>query len=137
MALGALRGAALTLAEPTSDPRQRLGRRGESIAEEVLRRAGLRILARRYRWRSTEIDLVAADGELIVFAEVKTRGGAGYGWPAEAVTASKRRHLARGALAFLARRGWLDRPCRFDVVEVLVDARGNPRVRHIEDAFRL
>jgi putative endonuclease len=118
-----------------ADPRQLLGRCGERAAAQALRRAGLRIVAERARAGGVELDLVAEDGELLVFVEVKARRGTGYGTPAESVTAGKRRRLVRGALAWLARRGALDRPCRFDVVEVTATAQGL-HVRHIEDAFR-
>jgi len=125
-------------ATAVADARQRLGRDGERWAEQALERAGLRILARRFRVRSGEIDLVAEDDRGgIVFVEVKTRRGTGYGVPAEAVTPAKRRRMGRVALAFLARYGLTERRCRFDVVEVLVGPAGDPCVRHVEDAFRL
>jgi putative endonuclease len=95
------------------------------------------VLARRHRRRIGEIDLVAQDGELLVFIEVKTRRGTGYGAPAEAVTPLKRRRMARVAQEFLWRRGWLARPCRFDVVEVYASGTKVERIRHIVDAFRL
>lgn len=103
----------------------------------MLRAAGMRVLERRFRCRLGEIDLIAERGELLVFVEVKTRRGRGYGRPAEAVTAAKRRRLGRLALAYLQRRSWLSRPSRFDVVEVYSDPDGTRRLRHIEDAFRL
>jgi putative endonuclease len=117
------------------DPRQVLGRRGERTAAEFLERAGLRILERRFRLRRGEIDLIALEADLVVFVEVKTRRGSAYGFPAESVTASKRRKLARAALAFLARRGWHERACRFDVIEI-IEAGQATRIRHIRDAFR-
>ena len=126
----------MILAEPSRDPRQRLGREGERAAEAVLCAAGMRVLERRYRARLGEIDLIAEQGQWLVFVEVKARSGRGYGMPAEAVTAAKRRRMARVALLYLQRRGWLERPCRFDVVEV-VAAAGVLKVRHLVDAFRL
>lgn len=119
------------------DPRQRLAVAGEDEAERALLARGMRVLERRFRRRFGEIDLIAAEGERIVFVEVKSRRGRGYGLPAEAVTPRKRRRLARVALAYLQSRGWLERACRFDVIEVLVDPDGRFRVRHIVDAFRL
>jgi putative endonuclease len=97
----------------------------------------MRILARRYRRRFGEIDLIGAIGDSVVFVEVKTRSGSGFGRPAEAVTPLKRRRLARVALAFLQERGWLTRPSRFDVVEVIVGSDEELTLRHIVDAFRL
>lgn len=117
------------------DPRHALGEAGEAAAERWLVGRGLAIVARGFRCRIGEIDLIARDGPLVVFVEVKTRSGAGYGRPAEAVTAIKRSRLTRTAALFLARNGWGDRPCRFDVVEVEPGGAGW-RVRHIPDAFR-
>ena len=122
---------------PSQDPRQRLGAAGEAEAERALRRVGLTILARRFRCRAGEIDLVALDGRVMVFAEVKTRRGARFGSPAEAVTARKREHMARAARVFLAAVGGDPPPCRFDVVEVLPGEDGVLVARHVRDAFRL
>jgi putative endonuclease len=119
------------------DRRQSLALRGEAAAERSLRRCGMRILARRYRRRFGEIDLIGAIGDSVVFVEVKTRSGSGLGRPAQAVTTLKRRSLARVALAFLQERGWLTRPSRFDVVEVIVGSDEELTLRHIVDAFRL
>ena len=126
----------MTLSEPRGDPRHRLGSLGEEAAARALRKAGLKILERRFRVRAGEIDLIAKLGELIVFVEVKTRRGTDFGYPAEAVTATKRRRLARVALHYLTRHGWLDRPSRFDVVEVIAGGDEVRSVRHFEDAFR-
>jgi len=118
------------------DPRQALGRRGERLAERFLERSGLRVIARRFRLRCGEIDLIALDRDLIVFVEVKTRRGDRYGTPGAAVTPAKQRKMGRVALAFLSGRGWHERPCRFDVVEV-VEGRKTAEICHIRDAFRL
>ncbi len=122
------------LREP--DPRQVLGLRGEAAAEAALRHAGLRILERRFRVRHGEIDLVAEEGGVLVFVEVKTRRTPAHGRPWEAVIPRKQARLVRVALAYLARHGMFDRPCRFDVVEVLSDGGEGSDVRHIRDAFR-
>jgi putative endonuclease len=97
---------------------------------------GLRVIERRFRRRTGEIDLICLDRETVVFVEVKARRGTAAGTPAEAVTARKTERLANTALAFLQERGWLERAARFDVVEVLAPAGCPPRVRHIPDAFR-
>jgi putative endonuclease len=135
----------LILSEPRSepspgtggDPRQELGRLGEQAAAALLCEAGYRVLERRYRKRTGELDLVVERGELVVFVEVKARRDVECGDPAEAVTAVKRRRMARTALAFLAGRDWAHRPCRFDVIEVLAAGGEVSRIRHIEDAFRI
>lgn len=71
-----------------------------------------------------------------MFVEVKSRRRTTAGTPAEAVTARKTARLATTALAFLHERGWLERPARFDVVEVLAPPGRRPEVHHIRDAFR-
>ena len=123
--------------ERGGDPRQRLGRAGEAVAEAHLRRAGMEILERRFRVRCGEIDIVALDGEIIVFVEVKTRAGGRYGGPAAAVTHRKRKRLARVASAYLQSRRCAERPCRFDVVEVVGKRAGSMQINHITDAFRI
>lgn len=118
------------------DPRRRLGEAGEAAAEQWLRRAGLVIVARGFRVRCGEIDLIARDGAVVVFVEVKTRTQSAFGRPSEAVTAVKRGRIARVASVFLARSGWGEKACRFDVVEVVPVGTGW-RVTHLADAFRL
>ena len=113
---------------PREDPRQLLGRRGEDAAAEYLRRAGFEVVARNVRMPVGELDLVALDGDVVVFVEVKARKRGG---GLEAVDARKQARLSRLALAFLARAGWLEREARFDVVAV--DADG--ACTHVANAF--
>lgn len=127
----------MILAEPRpEDRRQVLGKQGELAAERMLREAGFEIVERRFRVAQGEIDLIAWHGDVLVFVEVKTRGGTGYGSPWEAVVPRKQARMARAALVYLARRRMHERRCRFDVVEVLRESSGAMRVRHIPDAFR-
>jgi putative endonuclease len=113
-----------------------LGDAGERAAARHLRRAGLRILARRYRTPLGELDLVAREGECIVFVEVKTRRSCDAGLPFEAVDRRKQAQLTRLALAFLKRHGWLERPARFDVVSIIWPAGArNPEITHYRHAF--
>lgn len=110
-----------------------LGDRGEREAARVLRRQGLRILVRGYRTPCGEIDLIARDGETLVFIEVKTRRR---GQPAEAVTPEKQRRLTLAALRFLKQHRLLDQRCRFDVVAIVwPDQDPTPSVEHIRNAF--
>lgn len=119
-----------------SESGKQLGRQGEELATAYLERAGYRILARNYRTRSGELDLVAEEKETVVFVEVKTRrDGAAVG-PFEAVTAAKRRQLARVAMDYLAREGKGERPTRFDVVAVTL-AGNEPRIELMKNAFAL
>jgi len=107
------------------------GARAEDLCAEVLRRAGLRILARNWRCRAGEIDLVAQEGDTLVFAEVRLRRGAAFGGAAESVTAGKRARIVAAARHYLVGRS--AGPCRFDVL--LLDALAPSRVRWIRDAF--
>jgi len=115
--------------------RRWLGDKGERIAARHLKRQGFRILMRQARNRFGEIDLIAMDGDAIVFVEVKSRRDHKPGSPAEAVDAGKQRRLTRAALAWLKRRGLLGHRTRFDVVAVEWDAAGRPEVRHFRSAF--
>jgi putative endonuclease len=118
----------------SDDARQRLGESGEDLACRELRRRGYAIVDRRYRTRRGEIDIVARDGEVIVFVEVKTRIGDRFGAAAFAVTAWKQRRIAQIAADYLARHGLYDHPCRFDVVAIDM-ASGRLRVEVYQDAF--
>ncbi|HKE84761.1 MAG TPA: YraN family protein [Vicinamibacterales bacterium] len=102
----------------SEDARHTLGKHGEDLACAELIRRGYSILARRYRTRFGEIDIIARDTDVTVFVEVKTRKGDDFGGGAEAVTAWKQRRLTQMAVDFLARHQLHDRPCRFDVVVV-------------------
>jgi putative endonuclease len=111
-----------------------LGRTGERIAERHLRRLGYRILERNFRGAGAEIDLVAMDGETLVFVEVKTRRTAYYGMPQEAVNSYKQRHLRRAGQVYARSRRAEDRPMRFDVVAILEDG-GRRHLELLKDAF--
>ncbi len=118
--------------------RRRVGREAEEAAAELLRRHGYRILDRNVHLRFGELDLVCAQRGVVVFVEVKARFGQARGHPLEAVDPRKQRQLGRLALAYLQRKGLTDRPCRFDVVAVSLDAKGRPvRAELVPDAFRL
>lgn len=78
---------------------------------------------------------MARDGDTLVFVEVKARSSMACGRPAEAVDGRKRGRIARAASLYLARRGGGEAPCRFDVVEVLIEPGFLPRVRVIRNAF--
>jgi putative endonuclease len=95
-----------------------LGKTGEDVACRELERRGYAIIARRYRRRGGELDIVARDGGTLVFVEVKARGGRAFGEAADAVTIGKRRRIVRLALDYVMRHRLTDCPCRFDVVSV-------------------
>ena len=111
-----------------------LGESGEEYACRELRRRGYVILARRYRSRHGEIDIIARDGEVLVFVEVKTRSTESFGSPLEAVTPAKQRKVIRMAADYLGRSRLFTVACRFDVVGVLLSA-GEARIEVVVDAF--
>ena len=98
--------------------RQEFGKSGEDRAADELERRGYAILARRYRTKHGEIDIVARDGETTVFVEVKARTTAEFGTAAEAVTRPKQRRLVSMAADYLARHRLHNVACRFDVVTI-------------------
>jgi putative endonuclease len=122
----------------SSDLPHRFGERAERLACRELRRRGYEIVARRFRTRLGEIDIVAREGPVLVFVEVKARRGAGFGSPLEALTWWKRRRLLAMARQYLASCGGLaDQPCRFDVVGIVLGRGGRPQVELVRDAFRI
>jgi putative endonuclease len=106
------------------------GARAEDLCAQLLEGAGLRVLARNWRCRHGEIDLIAAEGGTLVFAEVRMRSSAGFGGAAESITAAKRRRPLAAARLYLSLRR--EAPARFDVF--LVDG-ATARVQWIRDAF--
>jgi putative endonuclease len=107
------------------------GVRAEDLSAEFLARAGLRIIARNWRCRHGEIDLVAEDGTTLVFAEVRLRKRGLFGGAAESITAAKRARLVAAAGLYAA--GKRERPMRFDVL--LLDSLAPPRIEWIRNAF--
>jgi putative endonuclease len=114
--------------------RQNTGRRGEEIARQYLLDQGYRIEATNYRYRRVEIDIVAKEGECLVFVEVKTRRGLGFGHPSGAVSATKEAKISRAAKAYMYETGH-DWEIRFDIISVLLHQDGSHTLEHIQDAF--
>lgn len=114
-----------------------LGRKGEALAAELLEANGWRILARNFRFRRKEIDLIARRDGIVAFVEVKARAGPAFGHPLEAVTWAKRREIETAARAWVARYGRPADVYRFDTVAVLFGEGEPPRLLHVEDAWRL
>jgi len=111
-----------------------LGRRGERAAEKYLRRSGYRIVARNFRAAGAEIDLVAMDGETLVFVEVKTRRSRDAGAPEEAVDERKQAQIRRAAEMFATRYRAEDVTMRFDIVAVDASSK-RLKVEHLRNAF--
>lgn len=110
--------------------RQRLGARGEDLAAAWYQERGYRVVARNWRCRDGELDLVLAAGATVVFCEVKTRSSAAFGMPVEAVTPPKQARLRRLAARWLRESGTRAGQLRFDVASVI-----GARVEVIEAAF--
>ncbi len=114
----------------------KLGDQGERAAERHLLRQGWIIIERGYSGRSGEIDLIAVDGQTIVFVEVKTRSSYRKGHPAEAVDDSKQRYLTQTAYAYLKKKQLIDCSFRFDVISIVwPDVTQAPKIEHFENAF--
>lgn len=111
-----------------------LGKIGEDLACQELKRRGYAILARRYRRRGGELDIVARDGHTVVFIEVKTREGCEFGAGAESIDALKRRRIADVALDYLVRNRLTESACRFDVISIALSEKG-PTIELYQNAF--
>jgi len=107
------------------------GNLAEALAADWLQARGLRLMERNYSCRLGEIDLVLADGDTLVFAEVRLRRNLDYGGAAASIIAAKRQRILRAARHYLSGRP--ERPCRFDVI--LLDALDPDRIEWIKDAF--
>jgi putative endonuclease len=121
---------------PAGNGKLLLGKQGERVAELYLQKKGYKVVERNYRCSGGELDLIVLDRRVVVFVEVKTRTGDGFGTPLEAVEFRKQRRMIRAAQFFLAEKNLQQRDARFDVVGVSWAGR-EPVVEHIENAFEL
>lgn len=125
-------------AKAQTNTRAALGSAGERLAAGWLEARGFRVLARNWRCAYGELDIIAEERDDLVFVEVKTRRGAVFGTPEEAITASKRAHLIAAAQCYLAEVQRETQPYRIDVVAVQLDERGRlAAVRHYRSAVGL
>ncbi len=108
-----------------------VGRKGEDVAADYLRKHKYQIIDRNYNCHFGEIDIVAWDGKSVIFAEVKARKDDKFGLPREAVNVHKQQTIVRCAQYWLYRKKQTGVPVRFDVIEILGD-----QINHIKDAFR-
>jgi putative endonuclease len=114
--------------------KQRLGKKGEALAEEYLRRKGFKILKRNYRYGHKEIDIIAREDDTIVFIEVKAGRSKDFGAPQERVNLKKQRNLTETAFHFIQQEKVTGCDFRFDVLAI--DYRGGKEeVDHIRNAF--
>jgi putative endonuclease len=116
-------------------PEAALGKRGEDYAHRYLRRAGFTILARNYRpgGGEAEVDIIARDGEIVVFVEVKSRSSAEFGAPDRAIDTAKRRNITRAARSYATKAGVPWNQVRFDTVSIVFTE--PPSIVHHQDAF--
>ncbi len=112
----------------------RLGRYCEDKAVVFLKKNGYKVLERNYRSLFGEIDVVAKDGDCLVFIEVKSRASPLFGPPYLRLTAKKRENIIKSALSYLKRNSSVDTECRIDVVSISLD-RNEGRIELIKDAF--
>lgn len=119
--------------DPTewTDDRHKRGLAGEEQAIQYLLSRGWHILAHRFRVGHKEIDLIARQGSLVAFIEVKARRGAAFGSPLEAVTGAKRRELVKAARVWVDRHGRPADVYRFDCIALI-----DNKLEHLADAFR-
>ena len=110
---------------------------GESLACRHLEGSGFVILARNYRCRSGEVDVIARHGEVTVFVEVKERHGASHGAGCDSVTFGKRRRIVRAARLYAASHRLDETPLRFDVVSIDWTDAVRPTIRHDQGAFNV
>lgn len=113
---------------------KQLGVKGEGLAVEFLKRKGYRVISRNFKTPLGEIDIVARDGETLVFVEVKTRTDTAFGQPFEAVNYRKREKIKKVALYYLKNNCRKELSSRFDVLSIEINA-DKSKIEHIIDAF--
>jgi putative endonuclease len=114
---------------------QAVGAWGERLAVAHLVEAGMVVLDRNWRGSSGEVDIIARDGDAVVFCEVKTRRGTSFGPPAAAIAPNKVHRLRQLAAQWLAVAGIRPSEVRFDVVSVLAPRGAAPQIEHLRNAF--
>ncbi len=115
---------------------RQMGDYGEDLACDFLVRKGWEILARNYFSGHSEVDIIAKDGDIVVFIEVKMRSSSKFGQPEEYVTESKVAHVFKAAEAWMQEQHLLDTPMRFDIIGILNKKGKPPEFTHLKDAFR-
>ena len=116
--------------------KKELGKKGEELALQFLKKRGYRIIGRNYVCKMGEMDIIAKEKDTLVFVEVKARTSTTFGPPQLAVNPSKQRQLSKVALNFLKEKHLEDVKARFDVVAILLGPKGE-QIELIRDAFDL
>lgn len=110
------------------------GATGENLARALLEHKGYAILESNWRYKRAEVDIIAKDGETLVFIEVKTRSTDAFGKPEEFITPQKESLLVAAASAYMEQTGH-DWAIRFDIISVIYRSERDYRIEHFEDAF--
>ncbi len=119
----------------TEKNKKDFGKEGEEIAAKYLEEKGFEIIKRNYQYGHGEIDIIAKDGEVLVFVEVKTRKTLEYGEPEYAITKKKILQIKKMAELYLYDKEIEEADCRFDVIAIILGSEGNPQITHYENAF--
>ena len=114
--------------------KKELGQQGEAIAATYLIDAGYTIVKRNWRFSKTEIDIIARKADVLIVVEVKTRSNDTFVEPAATVSEAQMRRLADAYAAYAYQIGHAGE-CRFDVIGIVLNADGDPTIKHYEDAF--
>ena len=109
-----------------------LGQEGEQLAADYLKKSGWKILETNYRFRRSEIDLIASKKDLLIFVEVKTRSSTAYGLPEQFVDEKKADNIMKAANHYIREHDWKSN-IRFDIISIIKKVR--MELEHIEDAF--
>jgi putative endonuclease len=117
-----------------SDYKKQIGNKGESLAEDYIKRKGYEVIHRNYRCKLGEIDIIAKDGDTIVFIEVRTKQNENFGSPQDSVTSTKISKISKTALSFIQEKNLSGYSYRFDFIAITF-SQGKPNIEHIENAF--
>ncbi|MEW6778311.1 MAG: YraN family protein [Bdellovibrionota bacterium] len=119
--------------------RQKTGTWAEELAEKFLQKAGYKTVARNYRCKTGEVDLIVEKNGALVFVEVRARENEDYGNPIESLTPAKQRRIARAAQYYLASEWKKGEPeeMRFDFIGIVFGESDEPQIEHVENAFDL
>jgi len=121
----------------THPKNQALGKQGEAIAVQYLQQCKYTVIEQNFRCKCGELDIIAREGKVTVFIEVKTRKNLSYGPPQLAVTPFKQRQISKAALFYLAQKKIQGTNARFDVIAILLGYNEVPQIDHIINAFDL
>lgn len=111
-----------------------VGNKGESIAEDYLKRKGYKIIRKNYRCRFGEVDIIARDNDTIVFIEVRTKQNDNFGSPQDSITPAKIEKISKTSLSFIQEKKLTGFSYRFDFIAITFP-QGKPNIEHIENAF--